>query len=194
MNSTSASLLGQLQNGDDSAWQRLVDIYTPLIRGWLQRHSIPAHEADDLVQEVLGVVLRRMRDFQHNQRTGAFRAWLRAIAVNCARDFWRANRIRPAPVGGTDFGGYLAQLEDSAHPLAEAWDREHDVHVTRHLLDQLRPEFETKTWAMFRRFVLDGAPAAEVATELGTTQNAVFIAKSRVLARLRQEAEGLVDS
>jgi RNA polymerase sigma factor (sigma-70 family) len=193
MTATSASLLARARDADSGAWGRLVDLYTPLIRRWLTRVGVKPEDGEDLVQDVLAVVVRRFPDFQHNQRIGAFRAWLRAIAVNCARDFWRANRIRPAPVGGTDFGGYLAQLEDSAHPLAEAWDREHDVHVTRHLLDQLRPEFELKTWDMFRRFVLDGVPAAEVATELGTTPNAVFIAKSRVLARLRQEAEGLID-
>jgi RNA polymerase sigma-70 factor (ECF subfamily) len=45
---------------------------------------------------------------------------------------------------------------------------------------------------MFARFVLDGLPADEVAAELGTTPNAVYIAKSRVLARLREEAGGLL--
>src|SRR5262245_2243896 len=193
MTATSASLLARARDAAWGAWGGLVDVYTPRIRRWLARVGVGPEDGEDLVQDVLAVVVRRFPDFQHNQRTGAFRAWLRAIAVNCARDFWRANRIRPSPVGGTDFGGYLAQLEDSAHPLAEAWDRDHDLHVTRHLLEQLRPEFEPKTWNMFRRFVLDGVAAAEVATELGTTPNAVFIAKSRVLARLRQEAEGLID-
>ncbi|HJZ91146.1 MAG TPA: sigma-70 family RNA polymerase sigma factor [Gemmataceae bacterium] len=193
MTATSASLLARLRDPDGDAWSRLVDLYTPLIRSWLIRAGVRPAEADDLVQEVLTVVVRRFPEFRHNERTGAFRAWLRAIAVNCARDFWKASRLRPAAAGGTDFGGYLAQLEDETHPLAAAWDREHDVYVTRRLLDLLRPEFEPKTWAMFRRFVLEEVPAAQVAAELGTTPNAVFIAKSRVLARLRQEAAGLID-
>jgi RNA polymerase sigma-70 factor (ECF subfamily) len=193
MTATSASLLARVRDADSDAWNRLVELYTPLIRRWLARVGVRPGDGEDLVQDVLAVVVRRFPEFQHNQRTGAFRAWLRAIAVNCARDFWKSNRLRPAAQGGTDFVGYLAQLEDSSHPLAEAWDREHDVHVTRHLLELLRPEFESKTWDMFRRFVLDGVPAAEVAAELGVTPNAVFIAKSRVLSRLRQEADGLID-
>jgi RNA polymerase sigma factor (sigma-70 family) len=193
MTVTSASLLARVRDFDSTAWSRLVELYTPLIRRWLARVGVQTGHGEDLVQDVLAVVVRRFPEFRHNERTGAFRAWLRAIAVNCARDFWRANRIRAAPVGGTDFGGYLCQLEDNSNPLAEAWDREHDVHVTRQLLEVLRPEFEGKTWDMFRRFVLDGVPAAQVAAELGTTPNAVFIAKSRVLARLRQEADGLID-
>jgi RNA polymerase sigma-70 factor (ECF subfamily) len=193
MTSTSMSLLGRLHESDGDAWGRLVELYTPLIRRWLGRVGVKMADNDDLVQDVLAVVVRRFPEFRHNQRTGAFRAWLRAIAVNCARDFWKANRLRPSVPGGSDFGSYLAQLEDSSHPLAEQWDREHDVHVTRQLLELLKPEFEGKTWEMFQRFVLDGKSAADVAKELGTSPNAVFIAKSRVLARLRQEADGLVD-
>jgi RNA polymerase sigma factor (sigma-70 family) len=193
MTATSASLLARMHESDADAWNRLVELYTPLIRRWLGQVGVRMNDGDDLVQEVLTVVVRRFPEFKHNQRTGAFRAWLRAIAVNCARDFWKANRLKPSAVGGSDFGSYLGQLEDSTHPLAEAWDREHDVHVTRQLLELLKPEFEGKTWEMFRRFVLDGVPAADVAKELGTTSNAVFIAKSRVLARLRQEADGLID-
>jgi RNA polymerase sigma-70 factor (ECF subfamily) len=193
MNPTSASLLGQLHNGNEHAWQRLVDLYTPLIRGWLQRQSIPAHEADDLTQEILTVVLRRMPDFQHNQRTGAFRAWLRAITVNCVRDFWRAKRIRPKAPGGTDFGNYLDQLSDSSHPLSQQWDREHDQYVTARLLEQLKDHFEPKTWKAFERTALEGIPVPQVASELGLTVNAVSTAKSRILARLREFAAGLID-
>jgi RNA polymerase sigma factor (sigma-70 family) len=190
---TSPSLLIRLRDPEGAAWGRLIDLYSPLIHRWLARVGVRPNDAEDLVQEVLAVVVRRFPTFEHNRRTGAFRAWLRAIAVNCARDFWKANRLRGvvAP-GGSDFGSYLAQVEDPDHPLATAWEREHDLHVTRQLLELLQPEFEPRTWEMFRRFVLEETPAAQVAASLGTTPNAVFIAKSRVLTRLREEADGLV--
>jgi RNA polymerase sigma factor (sigma-70 family) len=195
MNHTSASLLDRLHaNSDPSAWNRLVELYSPLIRGWLQRHSVPRQEADDLVQEVFRVVLKRIPGFEHNRRVGAFRAWLRAITVNCVRDFWKANRIRPTAPGGSDFGGYLDQLEDPDHPLSREWDREHDLYVTRRLLESIQKQFEPSTWQAFRRVALDGETPAKVAADLGVTVNVVFIAKSRVLARLREEAAGLIDS
>ena len=87
----------------------------------------------------------------------------------------------------------LGQLEDPASGLTKIWNDDHDRHVTRKLLEMLRPEFEPATWQAFQRFALDGLSAAEVARELGVTSNVVFIAKSRVLARLRQEAEGLLE-
>src|SRR5206468_872600 len=61
------------------------------------------------------------------------------------------------------------------------------------LLEVAEPEFAPSTWQAFQRLAVDGRPAAEVAAELGTTVNAVLLAKSRVLRRLRQEARGLVD-
>jgi RNA polymerase sigma-70 factor, ECF subfamily len=191
MPDTSASLLDRLRlRPADDDWRRLVELYAPLIRGWLRRHGVSDADADDLGQEVLTVVVRRFPDFCHNQRRGAFRAWLRAITVNCLRDFWRARRLRPA---AHDFEGVLDQLADDASALSREWDREHDLHVTRRLLELIRPHFEPSTWAAFRRFALDGAPADAVAAELGMTVNAVFIAKSRVLSRLRREAAGLLD-
>ncbi|MGL6097827.1 MAG: RNA polymerase sigma factor [Fimbriiglobus sp.] len=190
---TSPSLLERLNDADAVAWQRLTSVYSPLVRGWLRRHGIRPDDADDLTQEVLVVVVRRYPDFRHNQRTGAFRAWLRAITVNCCRDFWKANRLRPAAPGGSDFGGYLDQIADPSNPLAAEWDREHDLFVTRQLLGMIRPEFEAKTWEAFRRVAVAGEPAAAVAAALGVSTNVVFIAKSRVLSRLREEAAGLVE-
>ena len=195
MLATSASLLDRLHaRADPTAWDRLVELYSPLIRGWLRRHGVPPADADDVTQEVFGVLLKRFPDFEHNGRTGAFRAWLRAITFNCVRDFWKANRIRPAAPGGSDFGGYLDQLADPESPLSREWDREHDLHIARRLLEMIEPQFEPTTWRAFRRVALDGVPAADVAKELGVTVNVVFIAKSRVLARLREEAAGLVEA
>lgn len=193
MATTSASLLERLRDGrDQDAWGRVLDLYGPLIRGWAARLGVRGADADDLVQDVLTVVVRRFPEFVHPDKPGAFRGWLRAIAVNCAREVWRDRKVQPVAPGGTDFGSYLARLEDPDDPLARDWDREHDVFVTRKLLDRLQAEFEPRTWDLFRRFVLDGLPADQVAAELGTTPNAVYIAKSRVLARLREEAGGLV--
>ncbi|AWM41131.1 RNA polymerase sigma factor [Gemmata obscuriglobus] len=193
MSVTSATLLERLRDPRDAdAWGRLVDLYAPLIRVWAERLNVHGADADDLVQEVMAVVVRRFPEFVHPEKPGAFRGWLRAIAANCARSMWKARRVRPTVPGGSDFGSYLNRLEDPTDDFARAWEREHDLFVTRKLLDRIRPDFETRTWELFGRFVLDGVPAEEVAAEAGVTANAVYIAKSRVLARLRQEAGGLL--
>jgi RNA polymerase sigma-70 factor (ECF subfamily) len=188
MNSTSATLLERLgDRADGAAWERFVDLYHPLIRAWLGRHLPQAADIDDLAGQVLAVVVEKVAAFQREERNGAFRAWLRGICVNRLRMFWRAR-----PANCADAEAVLGQLEDPASAMSRQWDQEHDRHVVARLLHRIEPEFRPATWQAFRRHVLDGVDAEAVAVELGLSANAVYIAKSRVLRRLREEAEGLI--
>lgn len=192
MSETSFRLLDRLRlEPDDGSWRRLVDLYTPLIQDWLRRQGLQQEDANDLTQEVLAAVVRELPKFRHDERPGSFRAWLRQITVNRMRYFWRSKRYRPLATGDSDFAHRLEQLEDPQSVLSRLWDQEHDQHVSRKLLELIEPEFTATTWQAFRRVVLEGAKAAEVAAQLGITANAVWIAKSRVLARLREELRGL---
>lgn len=194
MEHTPISLLERLRLRPDSvSWQRLIDLYTPLIRNWLKRHALQAPDIDDMVQEVLSVVVRALPEFRHDLRRGAFRRWLKNITVNRLRTFWRSRRSRPVATGDSDFEHVLDQLADPDSGLSRLWDQEHDLHVARRLLEMIAPDFEPLTWRAFRMLVLDGEDTAVVAQHLGISANAVRIAKSRVLSRFRQEAEGLLD-
>jgi RNA polymerase sigma-70 factor (ECF subfamily) len=170
-----------------------VVLYGPLLRGWLRRQGVRSPDDDDLVQDVLGVVVRELPHFRHNQRPGAFRTWLRTILTNRLRAFWKARQSRAVPVGGSSANEGLEQLEDRAADLGRLWDQEHDRQLLRRLMALAEPEFTPATWQAFRRVTLEGQPAAVVARELGLTVNAVWLAKSRVLRRLRQESRGLLE-
>lgn len=194
MSPTSATLLERLRDRSDAeAWQRLVELYTPLLTGWLRRHALQAADRDDLVQEVLAAVAREAPQFRHSGRPGAFRHWLRTILANRLREFWRGRRLRPTATGDSDFDAMLDQLADPESGLSRLWDQEHDQHIARRLLALIEPQFAPSTWQAFRRVVLEGARPEVAAAELGLTVNAVFIAKSRVLQRLRQESRDLLD-
>jgi RNA polymerase sigma factor (sigma-70 family) len=194
MSETSFSLLERLRlQPADNDWQRLVAVYTPLIQGWLRQHAVTAADADDLTQEVMTVLMRELPNFKHNRQRGAFRNWLRTITVNRLRVLWRCRRQRPQATGGSDFLKMLDELEDPASGLSRLWDQQHDQHVARRLMELVEPQFEPTTWRAFRRVALDGAKAAVAAAELNLSVNAVLLAKSRVLSRLRQEMNGLTD-
>ncbi len=185
---TPLSLIERLRDPADAAsWRRLVDLYTPMIRRWLGR-TVPRADEDDLVQDVLGAVLRAMSTFVHSGQTGAFRHWLRTTTAHHLAAFWRSRRSRGGAPPPIDWD----LLEDPDSEPSRAWDREHDEYVARRLLELMEPEFSRPTWQAFRRQVVDGLPAAEVAAELGSSVNAVLLAKSRVLARLRKEGRGLI--
>jgi len=192
MAETSLTLLERLQRDPDPAsWQRLVDIYGPLIARWLSRSPLQKADHEDLTQEVLKVVVQKLPDFQR-RREGSFRAWLRGVTANCMREFWRSSKYRPVATGDSDFLQKLQELEDPKSQLAQAWNTEHDRHVVRRLLELIAPQFEPTTLQAFRRVVWDGQKSAQVAAELGISVNAVFLAKSKVLRALRQETAELL--
>jgi RNA polymerase sigma-70 factor (ECF subfamily) len=193
MDVTRQSLLVRAQAGDEGAWQDLTDLYRPLIVGWLRHQAVPASEVDDLVQDIFLSVVRNLSSFRHSGRRGAFRSWLRAIAHSRACDFWRARGRQALASGDSDVAEALRQLEDPDSELNRQWDEEHNQYVLRCLLDVMELEFETSTVQAFRRVALEGASSEQAAQELGLSVGAVYIAKSRVLHRLRQEAEGLID-
>lgn len=193
MNVTPVSLLDRLRQPDDAAaWQRLVDIYQPWLRGWLRAHLLQTADVDDLVQEVLAILLRELPTFQHNGRKGAFRAWLRGILLNRLRDF-RRQRAPATVQEGADSDWRLDNLADDRSELAQQWDREHDQNVVNRLLQLIAGDFEPRTWQAFRAFVMEGRSATDVAAELGMSVGAVWSAKSHVLKRLRHEAREMLD-
>ena len=195
MNETSLSLLHRLQcSHETESWERLVHLYAPLIRTWMRKYDVQDSDANDLVQEVLLAVSKDLCKFEHGGQSGAFRGWLKAILVNRLRKFWRGRDRRPQARGDSDIDARLAQLDDPASEMSLIWNREHDQYVLRQLLALAEPHFARNTWTAFYRVVLDGAKPDVVAEELGISKNAVVIAKCRVLSRLRQESEGLVES
>jgi RNA polymerase sigma-70 factor (ECF subfamily) len=193
MDDTRLSLLFRAQTGEENAWKDLTDLYRPLIIGWLNRQGVPAGDLEDLSQDVLLSVVKNLPTFQHSGRRGAFRSWLRTIICSRTTDYWRAIDAGMKASGGSGATAALQQIADPDSDLNRQWDEEHDRYVLNCLLDLVEEEFEPTTLQAFRRLALDGAGGAETAEELGLSVGAVYVAKSRVLQRIRQEAEGLID-
>jgi RNA polymerase sigma-70 factor (ECF subfamily) len=170
MTETSVSFLNSLQADSNSrSWHEFVDLYTPLIRIWLGSQNVREQERDDVAQEVMSVVLRRLPEFQR-QRAGSFRNWLKTITVYCWKNYRRKHLQRFVATGGSDFGEAMQHLEDPQSQMSRQWDEQHDQYVLQRLLERIRPSVRE-----------------------GMTANAVYVAKSRVLSQLRQISEGLVD-
>lgn len=194
MEHTSRSLLDLARGGNQTAWEQLVGIYQPLIANWLRRHSIPAQDAADVAQEIMAIMIKEIPKFEHSGRTGAFRRWLRNVTANRVRQFWRDGRIRPKATGDSDFRLMLNELEDPNSEMTKRWNEQHDIHVLQQITALIEEEFTDKSMQIFRRHVVSQAPANEVAEEFGITVAGVYQVKSRVMRRLRQEADGLLDS
>jgi RNA polymerase sigma-70 factor (ECF subfamily) len=191
MGETSLTLLEQLAGpSDEGAWERFVTLYQPLIHGWVRRLGVPAPHAADVVQDVFTIVVAELPRFAHNGQPGAFRTWLRTIAVNRLRVFWRQAR---SPADGEAFLRRVEELEDPHSDLSRLWDQEHDHFVLSRLLQLVEAEVAPATFEAFRRLTFEEASAATVAADLGMSVGAIYVAKSRVLQRLRRAARQFVE-
>ena len=193
---TSVSLLVRVQNGENAAWSRLVQLYAPLLKYWFRQAGIPEEEIEDLIQTVWFSVAPRLSSFaaSPNQR---FRAWLRGVTRHQAL-LW--HRKRPRQVaraeGGSEIIELLGQVGVSEPPAEDTVDpgelREIEL-IRRQALEKVRVHFRNETWQAFLAFAIEGRPAAAVAAELGMTESAVRMAKSRILNRVRRELGDLLD-
>jgi RNA polymerase sigma-70 factor, ECF subfamily len=192
VNPTSVSLLDRLRaaQADDPDWLRLEEIYKPLIRRWLGRVPGLGDESADVTQKVFLVMVRDIPRFER-PREGSLRAWVRQVTVNVLRNY-RKRQFRTRAVGMDVCDAFLDGLAEPNRELAREWDLDHDRHIVQKLQAAVQPGFAPATWEAFRRFALDGLPAAQVAAELGLTVNAVTLAKSRILKRLREVAGDLL--
>jgi RNA polymerase sigma-70 factor (ECF subfamily) len=191
---TSQSLLDRIRDSSDQeAWRRLLNVYEPWLRGWLHRHELQPADVEDVLQEILVAINKSLPNFVHNGQPGAFRKWLRTILTNQVRYFLRGNRNRQSRFTSPPNLDWLEQLEDADSALTKKWDREHDQQLVRRMLANLQPEFNAMTWQAFQLLVLEDQPAGVVAQRLNMTCNAVYVAKSRILSRLRTELRGLME-
>jgi RNA polymerase sigma-70 factor, ECF subfamily len=190
---TSLSLLSRVRANDAQAWQRLSDLYGPLVYHWCRKSGFQAADAADVVQEVFCSVANGISDFQKERPSDTFRGWLWTITRNKVRDRFRGHASQAEAVGGTDAQLRLEELPDPWSDSADDADREIGSLFGR-ALGFVRAEFENRTWEAFWRTTVDGQTTADVATELGVSKDAVRQAKSRVLRRLRDELGDPADS
>ncbi|QDV44083.1 RNA polymerase sigma factor [Stieleria neptunia] len=185
---TSLTLVGRVQADDQAAWQRLVDLYGPLIFSWGCRGGLSVEDAADVMQEVFTSVAKAIRRFDPAAR-GRFRGWLWTITRNKIRDHHRTSEAKAR--GGDTAFGELAEYPDQ---LPEQWDDDasdvtrHEVRALYHrAMELIRTDFQPHTWQAFFLSVVEEMPTADVAERLSMSPNQVRQAKSRVLRRLRLE-------
>jgi RNA polymerase sigma-70 factor (ECF subfamily) len=190
------SLLDRARAQDPLAWSRLLSLYEPLIFLWCRQGTLPKGAAEEVRQEVFKRVFVKLKDFRRDAAGQSFRRWLRTITRNCVCDYWRRNPPATAARGGDD-----RALEDvpvphsgsDAGPPSPAEEDDERKVVLRQALRQIERDFAQKTWRAFWQVVVADRSPAEVAEELGLSVNAVYLAKARVLQRLREEFQGVLD-
>lgn len=189
---TSTSLLARAKAYDQTAWQRLVRLYSPLVYHWSRSKGLQAADALDIGQEVFASVARKLVHFRHDRPDDTFRGWLNRITQNKILDHRRRLVHRPLGTGACN-GSHRNGVSSAVSPDDDSSDCDERAWICRRAVTFLREEFEERTWRAFWQTAVSQRRAKEVAAELGMTTNAVYLARHRVLERLRAEFEDLLD-
>ncbi len=188
MNTTPVSLLKRLRDGPRREdWDRLVELYTPLLFYWGRRAGLQEADAADLVQDVLACLVRELPKFCYDEGQ-SFRGWLRTVTLNRWRELQRRRTVAPlAPDSPA-----LAELS-TPDPVDDLAEEDYRRHLARRALALMQAQFQPHVWKACWETAVAGRPADEVAAELGVSPAVVYASTSRVLRRLRQELAGLLD-
>jgi RNA polymerase sigma-70 factor (ECF subfamily) len=182
---TRASLLARLRDPcDGAAWTEFVDLYVPVIYGYARKQGLQDADAVDLAQEVISAVAGAVGRLEYDPERGAFRSWLFTVVRRKLSNWRRAQRNRPCS-GGAATQRVLAECPAVEDVEAE-WEAEWEHRVFAWACEQVRRDVADTTWQAFWRTAVDGQPGKRVAADLGLSVAAVYLARSRVVARLKE--------
>jgi RNA polymerase sigma-70 factor (ECF subfamily) len=184
---TQVSLLVRIRDrADTQAWAEFVDLYAPLVYGMARRHGLQDADAADLTQDVLRTVVRVAPRFAYDPGRGSFRGWLFTVARNQLRKSTHARQRQVAARGAAE---ERRLLEEHPAPWCEddSWEQEYRSRLFAWAAEKVRPACQPTTWDAFWQTAVEQRDPQEVASALGLSVGAVYIARSRVLSRLREQ-------
>lgn len=183
---TQISLIARVKDlGDGASWAEFLGIYQPIVFRMARRRGMQEADALDVMQQVFLSISRSIENWTAEEGRPPFRAWLTTIARNAITKAL-TRRPRDAASGASSVIDLLHQIpnEDAA---AEELLVEARQEIVRWAAEQLRSEFSEATWSIFWKTAIEGIPAAEVAKTTGRTAGAIYVARYRVLTRLKEK-------
>jgi RNA polymerase sigma factor (sigma-70 family) len=190
---TRITLLNRLKDGSDhQAWSEFVRLYGPVVYGFARKRGLQDADAADMMQEVLRSVARNAEKMEYDPKRGTFRGWLYTVTRNKIYNFLSSQKNKARAVGDSAAHERLESLPDKTENESDAdWELEYQRRLSAKAMERVKHEFQGNTWLAFWGTAVDGRPANEVGIELKMSPGAVYVAKSRVLARLRDEVQRL---
>ncbi len=187
---TRHSLLLRLAEPCDlTAWQDFLQTYEPVIMRLAMRRGLQLSDAQDLCQEVLTRVAKTAESWNPDSQRWSFRGWLTKVTRNLVVDHFRKQQRQPATPGET----LIHRMDERAAnvPPNELFDIEERRQIFLRAAESARSGFSQNTWSAFWKTCVENHPPQSAADQLGLSVGAVYIARSRVLAKIRVAVEGM---
>ncbi len=187
--SVGTSVLERARNGDQAAFERIFSLYAGLVYHWCRKGGLEEADAYNVSQEVFLSVSRGISRFKREKPEDSFRGWLRVVTRSKIADHFR-QAPKDAARGGEDV--WLSNLSNSASE-SEDEEQSETLLLYERAIRLIETEFSLQDCTAFKLSVMDGQSANEVAAQLGISANSVYIARSRILKRLRVEFEDVMN-
>lgn len=189
---TRPSLILRLRDaGDQRAWMDFWRVYEPLILRIVRRKGLQDADANEVAQEVLVAVSRAIDRYEVDPQRGSFRAWLATITRNLVVNFLIRQSRHPRGSGDSLWQSWLETIPSPTGQESELFLKEEKQQLFRWAVEQVRPQVHKNTWLAFWETAVQGRPAPEVARQLEIPVGAVYVARSRVMKRLRETIQEL---
>jgi RNA polymerase sigma factor (sigma-70 family) len=184
---TRASLIVRLSDArNEEAWHEFVRLYEPVVYRLARRRGFQHADAEELVQEVMLAVARAAEGWVPDPERGRFRTWLHRIARNLMVNFLPRRKNQVWGTGKSDMQQMLEVESDPQSAVTQLFEVEYRRETFRWAASQVEREVKGTTWQAFWLSTIEDLPAAEVASQLKISVGSVYIARSRVMARLRR--------
>jgi RNA polymerase sigma factor (sigma-70 family) len=189
---TRASLILRLPTvSDAAAWREFTEIYQPFVYRFARRKGLQHADACELTQEVFVAVARAIPRYEIDQERAHFRTWLFRIARNCVLKLWAKQRRTAHVLDSERWQEVIADLEENTAAPQEEDLQEYRREVLSYALARVKRDVKPLTWSAFEMTALHGQAVDVVATKLNINRGMVYVAKSRVISRLRDEVSRL---
>ena len=183
VSATRVSLIEKLcDHQDNVAWTEFANLYGPVIYAYGLKRGLQSADATDLTQDVLQIVMDSVTKFQYRQ-PGSFRGWLFTITLNRIR---RRHVLAQRQIAGSGRTTVAQALGNHAKEEQD-WDQQLQMHLFHWAAEQIRSEFQENSWQAFWQTSVEQQPAAKVAEQLKMSVGSVYVAKSRIIKRIREK-------
>jgi len=188
MDTTRPSLLIRIRDpGDWAAWQTFNELYRPLLIRYARQRGLDHNAAEDVAQDCLESISRRIESFDYDPGRGRFKSWLSTLVHNRVCNLLRGNRERPADID------LFAETGDGSPAPDELFEQMWMEQHLWHCLRELEQSVDATTYHAFIAFVIEQRPLSEVCEELNLKPNNVYTIKWRLTQRIAERMRELLD-
>jgi RNA polymerase sigma factor (sigma-70 family) len=183
---TTTQLLEDLKTThDESAWAEFCSHFQPVVIKFARKLGLSNVEAEDAAQETMTAFFKAFKEGKYDKDKGRLSNWLFGIAKRVILNLRGRQPLEKLIADKTTGTSFWDMVQDD-RTLGRTWELEWRQMVLKRCLEQVRQEFDPKVFGAFRNYAIDQFAIEEVCQRFDMSPNAVYIAKSRILSRLRE--------